>query len=838
MAYRAVRRSIIALSVLSVSPVYAQATAPSAAEDEPATDIIVTGTRQTGITSAESVSPIKLVGEEAIAHVGQPNLNQVLAQLVPSFRAPGFGADAANLTLSGALRGLNPNHTLVLVNGKRRHGTANLQVQASPTEGGAAPDLDFISPASIDHIEVLEDGAAAQYGSDAVAGVINIILKNKAGGSLSATGGQNYTRGGRTYSSSLNYGWSSDRGYLNMNVFYRKNKDTHQGDQDLRAAGFDGSPASNLIGATGVLLSDLQAATNYPDVTPAYGRANSRFGVGSFNAAVDLTDDIKFYSFGTIGFRNAESNAYYRPPNAIVATAATYTGGVSDTTYNSTVATNPALIFARNGFVPLLAFRERDSAITGGVRGTLSGWRWDLATTYGADHIDAYTLNSANADLFVETGSRQRDFDDGSFAASEWTSNIDISRDLGSIATLSFGAEYRENRYSITAGEAASYYKTGASAFPGFSPAAAGDRRRHSYAVYGDVALTPIQDLKIDAALRYEDFSDFGDTTNWKVSGRYDFSPAVALRGTASTGFRAPTLPEEFYTQVGVTPTSANVRLAANSAAAKILGIENLKPEKSTSFSAGLVLRPMPRFTITADAYQIRLTDRIVGTATVYAKSAAFDPNDLIWKAIVASGFGVGGVPLVGVSSGINGPTTLTRGIDLTGSYTASFGGMGRANFTLSGAYTRTKITRASQTPAALQTYGATINDGQSDSFLTTVTPKLKVIGGVNWSLGAFSVTARETYYSKSTAVLNNGAALNPTKIGAAGITDLEVGYRLTRDITVSVGAQNLFDKRPDTVKLVTGGLSDGGAVLNAPLTYGPYGIDGGYWYGRIDLTF
>jgi iron complex outermembrane receptor protein len=356
--------------------------------------------------------------------------------------------------------------------------------------------------------------------------------------------------------------------------------------------------------------------------------------------------------------------------------------------------------------------------------------------------------------------------------------------------------------------------------------------------LYGDLALTPIKGLKIDAAVRHEDYSDFGNTTNWKITGRYDFSPAIAIRGTASTGFRAPTLAEQYYTQVGVAPTAAVVQLAANSAASKILGIQNLKPEKSTSFSGGFVLRPLPSMTITVDAYQIGLRDRIVGTATMFAKSAGFDPNDLIWRSIVTSGFGVETVPFVGVSSFINGPATRTRGVDFTASYMADFNSMGRANFTLSGAYIDTKITKASETPAALAAYGATINDGQSDSFLTTVTPKLKVIAGINWSLGKLSVNARETFYSKSTAVLNNGAALNNTEIGAAGIADLEIVYKLTKDIKISVGAQNLFDKKPNTVKLVNGGLSDGGAVVNAPLIYGPYGIDGGYWYARFDVTF
>ncbi|WP_168176201.1 TonB-dependent receptor [Novosphingobium sp. PC22D] len=821
---------------LSQTAASAQDSSAQGSVNDEASAIIVTGTRQSGITAAESAAPIKLVSDEMMSHVGQPNLNQVLAQLVPSFRTASFGSDAAQLTLSSSLRGLNPNHTLILVNGKRRHGSANLQVGSSPSQGGAAPDLDYIPAISIDHIEVLEDGAAAQYGSDAVAGVINIILKQKEGGSLSVTGGKNYSRGGLIYSGGLNYGWSNSRGYLNMTAFYRKSDGTRRGDQDLRAAGFDGNPPA---GYTGAYLADILAAEDYPNVTPAYGRARSRFGVGSFNAAYELTDAIEFYGFGSTGYRNAESRAYYRTPNAVVSTGSgIYAGGVDIATYNAIAASDPSAIFARNGFVPILAFRERDSAITGGLRGEISAWRWDISTTNGHDRVRAYTKRSVNADLFVETGSRQRDFYDGAFSASEWTSNLDISHDFGSFATLAFGGEYRRNTYEIEQGEPASYYKTGASAFPGFGPEAADGHARHSRAFYADLALTPVDGLKLDGAVRHEVFSDFGKTTNWKLTGRYDFTPAIAIRGTASTGFRAPTLAEAYYTQVGVGPLSANVRLAANSAAAGLLGIEPLEPEKSTSYSAGLVLRPLPSLTVTADAYQIELRDRIVGTANILTKSVGFDADDLVWQAIVASGFGVdSSVPLVAVSSFINGPTTRTRGVDFTASYAADFQGMGRANFTLSGAYTDTKITKPTQTPAPLQAYGASIADGQSDSFLTTVTPKLKLITGVNWSLGGFSVTARETFYTKSVAYLNNGL-LNRAVVDGAAITDLEIGYELNAQVQISAGAQNLFDKKPNVVELVPGGLTDGGAVVNAPLTFGPYGIDGGYWYARLDFSF
>ncbi|NIJ07157.1 iron complex outermembrane receptor protein [Sphingomonas vulcanisoli] len=826
----------------SAQPSLAEAPAPASTTDSagvapPESEIIVTGTRLTGITAAESAAPIKLVGAEAISHVGQPNLNQVLTQLVPSFNAESFGGDAANLTLSAALRGLNPNETLILVNGKRRHGTANLHVLASPFQGGAAPDLDFVTPASIDHIEVLEDGASAQYGSDAIAGVINIILKKKAGGELTGTGGTYYKGDGKTYSSSLNYGFTTDRGYLNLTGFYRYHGFSQRGGQDIRVL----DPVTNTVPATGALASDYQALKNYPNVNPILGDSRSRFAVGSFNAGFDATDGLSFYTFGTVGHRQAESYENIRLPNRLVRTAVLGVdpGTVSSAVYNATVAANPSYIFSRSGFRPQEAIRELDYQATGGATGNVGALHWDLSSTYGADQDKVHTLNSANRDLFINTGTTPTNFYDGRFEATEWTSDLDLTYKLDGIGTLAAGAEYRRNSYTIGAGDPSSYYGTGAQSFPGYSPSSAGAHYRHNEAVYGDFSLGAVDNLKLDAAVRYEDYSDFGGKTTWKVTGRYDFTPAIAIRGTASTGFRAPTLAEEYYTQVNVSPTSAFVQIAANSAAAKVLGIQNLKPEKSTNYSIGTVLRPVSHITLTVDAYQIRIRDRIVGSGEVDTQSTSFNPADLVWQSIIRSGYNVESLNSIGVEAFVNGPTTRTRGVDVVGSYDADFGGAGHAVFTLSGAYNKTKITKQGVVPATLTAFNPnlTLFDAQLTSFLTTAQPKLKLIGGVNWKMGPFSVIARETYYARTHAILNDGGGTyTPTHVSAAGITDLEVDYDLTKRITVAGGANNLFNKKPGTEPYIGGETAGGGVIYNAPLTYTPWGINGGYWYARLTV--
>ena len=842
-------------AIAQTTPTAQTAPGPSdATETAAGSEIIVTGTRASGVTVAESAAPIKIVGAEAISHVGQPNLNQVLTQLVPSFTAQGFGSDTANLTLAASLRGLNPNETLVLVNGKRRHGTANLAVLPGAFQGGAAPDLDYITPLSIDHIEVLEDGASAQYGSDAIAGVINIILKKKEGGTLSATGGQYYAGDGETYSTSLNYGFVTDRGFVNLTGFYRYHNFTNRGKYDVRVVSdpMTGEGVPDTISGSAGLAGVVTGLSGYPNLNYIYGDSRSKFGVGSYNAGYDMTDDIQAYSFGSVGFRNAESYENFRLPNrsgTIGSDALDPTRTVVNPVTGETVTpfapgtygAPGALVAHPDGFEPQEALRELDYQATGGLKGSLGDWNWDLSTSYGSDRAKIHTLNSLNGSLFVDFHDAQSNFYDGLYKATEWTSDFDVTHEFANIGTFAAGAEYRRNTYVIGAGEPTSYYGTGAQSFPGFNPLAAGHSSRNNYAFYGDFLLTAIQNLKLDGAVRYEHYSDFGSKTTFKVTGRYDFTPAIAVRGTAATGFRAPTLAEEQYAAVNVSPTSATAQLAANSAAAKVLGIQNLKPEKSTSFSGGLVLRPFSRFTATIDLYQIKIRDRIVGSGSLSASGAAGDP---VAAAIAAAGVVLEPDLPQNVAAFVNGPNTRTRGIDIVTSYDADFDQYGRATFTVSGAYNKTIITKEGVDPAIVASIGQSLFNPQTTSYLTKALPHLKIIGGVNWSIGDFSITARETYYSKSTAELynDNDPALASSydfgKVKAAGITDLEIGYHITPRVTFSVGSNNLFDKRPEKVKFVpaNGDFSGDTLVGGAPFLFGPYGIDGGYYYARVDV--
>ncbi|THD62310.1 MAG: TonB-dependent receptor [Phenylobacterium sp.] len=795
--------------------------------------------------AADSPAPIQVVGAQALKTVGPPDLIQAIAQNLPSFNAEGYGGDSANLTLSAALRGLSPNDTLVLVNGKRRHTNANLAVDGgSPYSGSATADLSLIPVNEIDHIEVLQDGAAAQYGSDAIAGVVNIILKSSAeGGNLTGTGGSYYENGGETGAWSVNAGTHlTDKGFLNFTLEERYHDFSQQGGVDRR-----------LFSANGTVLPTLSAVDagvvhqpGAPDVNRIIGDPRYNLYNLFYNAGYDLTNDIQLYSFGSYSHREASSFENYRVPSKV----------------SGTTSTGQLYFPLPNGFNPTEALSEDDYSFTAGIKGEIEGWNWDLSSTYGQDYDKIYTNGSANAQLFPVLAAAsatpiapQRNFYDGAFRTSEWTSNLDIVRnfDIGLTKPLvfAFGVEGRENQFQLTAGEPDSYFGAGAQSFTGYDPSNAGKHTRDSYAGYVDFAADPIENLHLDLAGRYEHFSDFGDATVGKLTGRYDFSPMIAVRGTISNGFRAPTLQEEYYSGTNVSPAFAEVQLPANSAAAQIAGFQPLKPEKSTNYSVGFVAHPMDNLQITLDAYQIDITNRIVVTGLIYGSDVSGGTNHVISQAVLNAITAHGntldsGISYAGIAVFTNGVNTRTQGVELTGNYASDFGSYGHVDWTAGFNYNKTDVTKLLPLPA--QDFSAaptiitqtTLLSPSALSALTTATPREKVVLGGYWTLDKWAVNLRETIYGDTSLLASTSNVTTDMKVPAAGITDLDVAYKLTNSIRINLGASNLFDKKPPETPFLAAlnKPATGGNVLNAPLTFAPYGINGGYYYGRITLSF
>lgn len=810
--------SVLALSIGMASSAFAA----DATTDETA-EVIVTGTRLTGLTVADSPAPVQVLAADALKRVGQTDLAQALAQNVPSFTVQAFGGDTAGLTLSAKLRGLSPNHALVLINGKRRHTTANLAVLGGAYQGGAAADLNFIPISAIDHVEVLQDGAAAQYGTDAIAGVINIILKkNASGGSLVGSGGAYMKGDGITGDISANFGFEpSPKSYLNVTLQSKYHDFSDRGGLDPRAI----DPGTISSNPNMLLFKD------YPNVNKIQGDARYQLNTMMFNGGYEFTKDLAFYTFGSYGKKYAGAFENYRKPNKI-----------------------PGLW--SNGFNPMETLKEDDFALAGGFKGTIaSDWDFDLSSAYGRDTNRINVTNSGNAALYADTGFSPTAFHAGSFIASQWTNNLDLNRnfDVGMATPLNvaFGLEQRRETYEIQAGDAASRYKAGSQSFPGFALTDAGKHSRDNTAAYIDLAASPIEALQLDLAGRVEHFSDFGDTSVGKFTARYDFSDKIAVRGTASTGFRAPTLAEEYYSATNVSPTSAFVQLPPNSPAARLIGVNGLKPEKSTNFSIGLVAHPAPRLTATVDVYQIEVKDRVAGSGSLYGLGGSVN-SEAVNAAILANGNVLDdGVTFKGISIFANGLDTRTKGAEIVLTYASDYGSLGGVDWSLTANLNETKVTKVKTSPSEL--FPQTLYDVEAISNLETTAPKYRVTVGALYSVSKFVVNLKESVYGESSNMEGNGyydssaptsasnQAYYKNSVPVTLITDLDVTYKLTDAIKLSAGANNLFDvmahKKNSDLLAIYRSNNDNSAVAIYP-SFSPFGINGGYYYGKIAYAF
>jgi len=858
------RDSVVVLGIIALGMCSAASAASEAGAAEPAAEadsgdlstvneVIVTGTRVTGIKAVESAAPIQVIASQSIERsAGKPDLITTLSNLIPSLTAQAFGGDQANQTLQAKLRGLSPNDVLVLVDGKRRHTTSNLAVLGGPYQGGAGVDLNFIPVDAIDHIEVLTDGAAAQYGSDAIAGVINIILKKtNNGGNLGGTYGEYYDGGGITGQVQGNIGFEPvPGGYLNLTAEVRNHGHSFRG-------GLDGRTLNPNLTAPD---SNMKDVPGYPNVNLISGDAEYHSKLGSFNAGMDL-DGTQLYAFGSYGDKKAQSYENYRTPSTI-SYQGPLTGGVKHYLFPL-------------GFSPLEATRETDYEITGGAKGDLAAWKWDLSATYGYNKVRVYTLNSANAAIaggytditgvvVPGTDSTPRDFYDGFFKATQMTSNIDINRDievgLAGPLNVAFGGEYRRSSYAIGAGDANSYIGSGAQSYPGFQPADASIHGRKNYAGYVDLSAKPVEQLRVDLAGRFEHYDDFGSKTVGKLTARYDIIPEFAVRGTISTGFRAPTLAEEYYRATNVSPDSATVQLQPNSKSAADLGLGALKPETSRNYSVGLAMQPLPGITATLDAYWIDINDRVVASGTLNSVVNGQLVSPAIATAIADSGAVPPSLVVPGGSYSVslftNGIDTRTRGVDFVLDAPFDYG-WSKLDATIGASYSETTIRSIHNSPAQLAgqipfATGSALFDQAAISDLTTASPKYVLNFGAYWeAFEKVSVNLHEIIYGSTqeyqsdTGKTPQGATSVitywPNTVGVTPITNVELSLQATKMLKLSIGANNAFNRYPNKVNSI---LRQGfAATYNRSTTtlypsISPFGINGGFYYIKGTFEF
>lgn len=777
-------RNLAVVSAFVALPpaVHAQTTPATTTEN-----VVVTGTREPGRLARDSFSPIDVLTARDLAGTGQTNLTDALSQLLPSVTRPAVGIFDGAPTDFISLRGLNPDQTLVLVNGRRRHSTAFIYIQGF-ADGATPVDLDLVPPLLIDHVEVLRDGASAQYGSDAIAGVVNVILKARDHGThVAGETGQFYPGDGFTARAGAERGFAlGSGGFLDLSLDYRHADRTVRNGPDSRT----GTVVTKILGTPG--------STRY---------------VAGANAGYDLADGPELYASATYAYRFTDITQVYRLPSRL---PSIYPGG----------------------FTPHQTTHENDFSSALGVRGhDLLGWRWDLSSSYGGDFLDNNLRNTANTGLLAATGSTPLFVHLADFSATQLNDDLDLSRAFhvphwAFPLNVAGGIEHRFETYGTGAGSPASYLYGGSQAQAGLLPTDAGPHSRVVYSAYLDLSGHLTRAWQVDAAGRYEHYTDFGNTWNGKLSTRYDLTPRLALRATISSGTRAPSLANEFYSALAVGPDSASGTLPANSAAAALLGANALKPENATNLTAGLVFTPLRDLHLTLDAYQIAIRDRIVSGPGVAGEAAI--------AALRLQGIAVDpGLDAQDVSASFftNAASTRTRGVDLTATYVTVLGRLGAIDWDASLNATYTRITHTNTLAN-----GEADLSAQSAAYLTTSTPKNRVIFGGRWHRDRWDVLLHEQRYGQTVDELTYFSGPNAYSTTDFArfvnhprwLTNLEFGYRPLATLRVALGANNLFDATPSRIPPENGYY--GSEKYDSSLSQ--IGINGGFYYARMDWTF
>jgi iron complex outermembrane recepter protein len=720
----------------------------------------VVGSRRANISVTDTTVPVDIIPLGKVSEQGgQFDLGQTLQFISPSFNSTRqTGADGADLVDSAALRGLGSDQTLVLVNGKRRHTSALVNLFGARNRGNTGTDMNAIPLLAIETVQVLRDGAAAQYGSDAIAGVIDISLKKRQG--CQAVGGYSqYSAGdGKNYLVSGYCGFAlTDKGVLAITAEYLDRGRSNRADAD--------NP--RIIGDT-----------------------KAKNGTVYLNGDIATSRDGKLYF--TLGAQNRDASS-----------AAFARGGIGsdDIPSRNSEAQYP------NGFVPFINGKINDNYVTVGHRAAFGDWNTDISQTYGYNKFIyniSNTINAsiANADLLAGgRGVSASRFGAGGFSFGQLTTNFDVTRYFGDIAqglNLAMGAEYRRENYKIFAGEAGSYNdvdgvgnggNAGSQGFPGFQPSDVTNKSRNSLAAYIDVETDITKVLKLQTALRAEKFSDFGSTVTGKLAGSYKLSDQALLRSSASTGFRAPSLQQVYFSSTFtdfISGLPQDVVLAPNGGAiANAAGIPKLKEEKSKNFTLGFTLRPNAATAITADLYNIAIKDRIV-------LSGRFDADNYPDLATTLSGLGVGQAQFF-----VNSVNTKTTGLDLTVSNKADLGA-GKLNTFLAFNYGKTKVT-AIKAPTSLKGFEDVLLSERERLFIEQGGPRTKATLGFEYTVGKISTDLKLIHFGSQTLGTFSGTAGGvPNAVYKPKTSaDLSLTYSFDKNTKLTFGGNNIFNVKP-----------------------------------------
>ena len=863
-------------------------------------EMVVIGTRNPNRTVTESVVPVDIIDMNEISALGsQTTVNDIMNMVAPSFTSqPQTVSDGTDHIDPASLRNLGPDQVLVLINGKRRHTSSLININGTVGAGSVGTDMNSIPTAAIERIEVLRDGAAAQYGSDAIAGVINIVLKKgtdkfdfyvNTGSNMSANG-NNFAGGldGQKVNIGANYGVSLGEkgGYINFtgnlglrnpssrakdyagdifNAYHGAERvfvenggvaaDMTLGDYQSSAAdlsylsdadkatvaGLDLSDDTDVESLRSILGADVDEeelaarGLTRKDFSFRVGQSQLREGKFFVNMAVPLSKNAEFYSFGGLSYRQGLASGFYRRP------------AQSDGRANT--------IAFPNGFLPQIGSDILDKSAVIGIRGKMSDWDVDFSNTWGSNSFSYTVYNSSNGTMGVAT---PREFYAGSNQFSQNTTNLDFSNFYDNILSglnVALGTEYRVDNFKVVSGEETSWadYDVngnivtvvtpdslkvknnftgnnlggGSQVFRGFTEGNEVDKYRNSLAAYADLELDITDAWTLNGAVRLENYSDFGGTFNYKAATRYAFTDNIALRGAYSTGFRAPSLHQKYFSRSstifdanGIAQESGT--FANNSRAADLLGIPQLKEETSKNISVGVTAKiPSISTTITVDAYQIDIEDRIVYTGSF---SAGTDPELInIFAAAGASN----------ARFFANAIDTKSQGIDIVISNRMKIKELGVLKNSFSATFSQTRQVGAVKTTEKLSDQATTFFGERERLFLEEAQPRAKFNLTNILKMGKFSFMLRNVYFGEVTDP-DSHADAELTVYSAKVITDLSVSYSFTENLNVTVGSNNLLDVYPDENRANS---TSGDQFVYSRRT-SQFGYTGRYVFARLNLSF
>ncbi|MGH6787493.1 MAG: TonB-dependent receptor plug domain-containing protein [Novosphingobium sp.] len=888
------------LALLPAAPALAQGTpAADAADDEGETEVVVIGTRRTDRSVTDSASPVDVIGAADLNSQPTPNMLDAVKNLVPSFFVPqNTISDASTFVRAPSLRGLPADNILVMINGKRFNRSPLVQVytggDTALSFGSQGSDISSIPSIAISNLQILRDGATAQYGSDAIGGVLNYGLRRDEGFELQGLYGQHFDDGGpvtpfgnngRTWQIAGAAGFKlGDAGFVNIAGEYSDSEGTSRGATRPHSVAF-----AQMFPA---LASQLP---NYPGPSQIWGSSPNHGYKFVLNAEFDVGDNSQLYLFGNLAHSEADQSFNYRPPVTI--TGFTVFDGTTNKLVNQGAnaafshpvfltrcpagnATCPASgwVFSNlantqatynfttlypAGFTPrFVGINDQIFGVAGFKGGDASAIKYDLSVSASKQQLDL-SMNSSLSPSFGPT--TQTSFEFGKLIQTELNANLDIAHEIdagmASPLTLSAGLEYRRESYEATEGDLQSYgagqyavqdtYREtapgvyvfnsrvtmppGASGYGGTSPTFAGKNSLDSYGAYvgleGDVSET----FSAGIAGRYEHYSSFGGAFVAKLNGLWKVTDTFSLRGTVGTGFHAPS-PGQSNVQILTTTFIAGDQVQVGtypvtSNIAQYFGATTLGPERSVNYGAGMVFKPANNFTLTVDGYSIKVKDRI-GISKTFNVIA----SDIVALPALA-GVGVGG----SVQYFTNGFDTVTKGVDVVGTLRTELGG-GKLNLTLAYNYNRSKVTRSD--PGVI---GVTqLID------IKYLAPAHRANFAANWQLGDFTLNVRESYYGEwrvsndypiRAGNVAGAAIIDGQHFSAKFITDLDVSYTFMDHYTLTVGANNIFNTYPDKIQAtidnpiyaLTGSLANGSIY---PRSGGPFGINGGFWYARLKVKY